>query len=124
MTKKYSYNLNKRQIEVNGHYFALCSVADHGNIVRMLNHYEKENEWLKFKLKECREHKLYSRRELEKENEELKQFRNKVSELLTDEIKEENELLNYYLKEKAPLYANRQEVIIGVLKRLKKELAE
>ena len=31
-----------------------------------------ENEQLKFELKECQEHKLFSRRELEKENEQLK----------------------------------------------------
>ena len=38
-----------------------------------LNELAEENEQLKFQLKECREHKLFSRRELEKENEQLKQ---------------------------------------------------
>ena len=36
---------------------------------------KEENEQLKFQLKECREHKLYNRRKLEKENEELKKKR-------------------------------------------------
>ena len=39
----------------------------------LLNELNDKNEQLKFQLKECREHKLFSRRELEKENEQLKQ---------------------------------------------------
>jgi superoxide dismutase len=35
--------------------------------------YRKENKQLKFQLDECRNHKLFSRRELEEENEQLKQ---------------------------------------------------
>lgn len=61
---------------------------------------------------------------LKKENEQLKSFKNRVFGLLADEIKEENELLDYYIKEKAPCNADRQQIIIGVLKRLQKELKE
>ena len=62
--------------------------------------------------------------ELADENEQLKQFKSKVFNLLQDEIREESELLDYYLKEKAPYNADRQQIIIGVLKRLQKELEE
>ena len=62
--------------------------------------------------------------DVKKENEQLKQFKNKVFNLLQDEIREESELLDYYLKEKAPYNADRQQIIIGVLKRLQKELEE
>lgn len=62
--------------------------------------------------------------ELADENEQLKQFKSKVFNLLQDEIREESELLDYYLKEKAPYNADRQQIIIGVLKRLQKELRE
>ena len=62
--------------------------------------------------------------DVKKENEQLKQFKSKVFNLLQDEIREESELLDYYLKEKAPYNADRQQIIIGVLKRLQKELQE
>ena len=58
------------------------------------------------------------------ENEQLKSFKSRVFNLLQDEIREESELLDYYLKEKEPYNADRQQVIIGVLKRLQKELEE
>ena len=60
--------------------------------------------------------------ELYEENEQLKSFKSRVFNLLQDEIREESELLDYYLKEKALCNADRQQVIIGVLKRLQKEL--
>lgn len=41
-------------------------------VVELLNELHKENQSLKFQLDECQNHKLYSRRELEKENEQLK----------------------------------------------------
>ena len=47
--------------------------------------YYEENEQLKFELKECREHKLFSRRELEKENEQLKKE--------IEELENKNEIL-------------------------------
>ena len=37
------------------------------------NQFKRENELLKFQLDECRNNKLFSRRELEKENEQLKE---------------------------------------------------
>ena len=40
---------------------------------KALNELHEENQSLKFQLDECQNHKLYSRRELEKENEQLKQ---------------------------------------------------
>lgn len=62
---------------------------------------------------------------LHEENEQLKLFKKRVFNLLQDEIREESELLDYYLKEKAPCSnVNRQQIIIGVLKRLEKELEE
>ena len=69
------------------------------------------NEWLCNKLNELHE-----------ENEQLKSFKSRVFNLLQDGIREESELLDYYIKEKAPCNADRQQVIIGVLKRLQKEL--
>lgn len=42
------------------------------DIVNKMNALHEENQSLKFQLDECRNHKLFSRRELEKENEELK----------------------------------------------------
>lgn len=62
--------------------------------------------------------------QLNDEKERLKQFKSKVFNLLQDEIRDESELLDYYLKEKAPCNADRQQIIIGVLKRLQKELEE
>ena len=38
----------------------------------LLNELHEENQSLKFQLDECQNHKLYSRRELEKENEQLR----------------------------------------------------
>ena len=50
-----------------------------------------ENEQLKFQLDECRNHKLFSRRELEEENEQLKQeikAKDKIIELYYEMVKE------------------------------------
>ena len=41
-------------------------------VVTLLNNLSDENEQLQFKLKECHDNKLFSRRELEKENERIK----------------------------------------------------
>ena len=43
------------------------------SVVDILNELSEENQSLKFQLNECQNHKLFSRRELEKENEQLKQ---------------------------------------------------
>lgn len=84
-------------------------------LVGLLNNALEENEQLKFELKECREHKLYSRRELEKENEQLKQtmqverrelisanndYREKLFECRkeNEELKQQNENLLAKLK--------------------------
>lgn len=56
-------------------------------VVDLLN----ENEQLKFQLDECRNHKLFSRRELEEENEQLKQeikAKDKIIELYYEMVKE------------------------------------
>lgn len=42
------------------------------HIVEILNELHEENHSLKFQLDECRNNKLFSRRQLEKENEQLK----------------------------------------------------
>ena len=45
-------------------------VMTYKEVVDLLNELHEENQSLKFQLDECQNHKLYSRRELEKENEE------------------------------------------------------
>ena len=69
------------------------------SIVDILNELSEENQSLKFQLDECQNHKLFSRRELEKENEQLKR-QDKINEdcykeLLQkyDNLKKENEEL-------------------------------
>lgn len=67
-------------------------------VVDLLNDLSEENEQLKFELKECREHKLFSRRQLEEENEQLKSDLQKLQDSLwtTEKIRElekENEQL-------------------------------
>ena len=46
------------------------------------NQFKRENELLKFQLDECRNNKLFSRRELEKENEELKKQLNSFKPII------------------------------------------
>ena len=48
------------------------------NLLNELNELNNENKELKLQLGECRHNKLFSRRELEKENNELKQLLKKV----------------------------------------------
>ena len=43
------------------------------SVCRLLNHLHHENHSLKFQLDECANNKLYSRRKLEEENEQLRQ---------------------------------------------------
>ena len=56
-----------------------CGINDKNKIltftevVEQLNEFHDENQSLKFQLDECRNNKLFSRRQLEKENEQLKQ---------------------------------------------------
>ena len=59
---------------------------DTDSILDLLNQLNDENEQLKFQLDECRNHKLFSRRELEKENEQLKSTMKEVAELLEEEV--------------------------------------
>jgi len=55
-----------------------CGINDENKIltftevVEQLNEFHDENQLLKFQLGECRNNKLFSRRQLEKENEQLK----------------------------------------------------
>lgn len=96
-------------------------------ITEAMNLLYQENEQLRTALKELKEIGDYQAdriRELSDENEQLKSFKDRVFNLFAKEIKEENELLDYYIKEKAPYHADRQQIIIGVLKRLQKELEE
>lgn len=88
---------------------------------------EKENKQLKYNYNEkCNEYCGLEEQVdiLLKENEQLKSFKSRIFNLLQDEIRKESELLDYYLNEKAPCNADRQQIIIGVLKRLQKELEE
>lgn len=64
MTEKYvSY---RGEIQEEDHHFAFADSSDDARIIC-----NRLNE-LEFHLKECREHKLYSRRKLENENSELR----------------------------------------------------
>ena len=49
-----------------------CEMRIDDKLLELLNDLHEENHSLKFQLDECRNHKLFSRRELEKENEQLK----------------------------------------------------
>lgn len=79
--------------------------------VKKVQKLAKENEQLKFQLDECRNHKLFSRRQLEEENERLKKERNhferKKTEYLTEwnksriqntELKKDNQELKEAMK--------------------------
>ena len=78
---------------------------------KALSKLQKENEQLKFQLDECRNHKLFSRRQLEEENTRLKKERNhferKKTEYLTEwntcriqntELKKDNQELKEAMK--------------------------
>ena len=82
MTKRYVYNVNKNTIECDGKFIAYVNSVDGFRIANKLTVLSEENEQLKFELKECLEHKLFSRRELEKENEQLKKEVNELKEAL------------------------------------------
>ena len=62
-------------------------VSHRDDIVKLLNELHEENRSLKFQLDECQNHKLFSRRELEKENEKLKFENNELKcALALDEV--------------------------------------
>ena len=65
-------------------------------LVDLLNNLQKENEQLKFQLDECSNNKLYSRRELEKENGQLKQT---LKDSYINEICENCKYGHYYLSD-------------------------
>ena len=58
------------------------------DVVKLLNKLNDENEQLRFELEECQNNKLYSRRELEKENEQLRQTLKRVCNTACDECDE------------------------------------
>ena len=68
--------------------------------------FKEENQSLKFQLDECQNHKLFSRRELEKENEQLKQqieeleFKLRTIEAYDRTVKEEHSDTVYDFKKK------------------------
>ena len=64
----------------------------------------------------------YRNAELIRENYKLKKFREDVFAFFTQEILEENELLEYYLREKEFRNGKRQMIILGVLRRVEKEM--
>ena len=61
-------------------------VMTYKEVVDLLNELHEENQSLKFQLDECQNHKLYSRRELEKENEELKKQLHSEHQMLQNAI--------------------------------------
>ena len=76
------------------------------SVVDILNELSEENQSLKFQLNECQNHKLFSRRELEKENEQLKQqieeleFKLRTIEAYDRTVKEEHSDTVYDFKKK------------------------
>ena len=56
----------------------------------LLNNLNNENKQLTYELEICRNSKLFSRRQLEKENEQLKQFQNTVFVLINEMIETAN----------------------------------
>ena len=70
-----------------------CEMRIDDKLLELLNDLHEENHSLKFQLDECRNHKLFSRRELEKENEQLKE----EVELLREGLKAYDENLPLYL---------------------------
>jgi len=57
-------------------------------VLNLLSELTEENEKLKQELNECANHKLYSRRKLEKENKELKQQLDKIPKNIREVWKE------------------------------------
>ena len=53
-------------------------------VVKLLNELHEENQSLKFQLDKCRNDKLFSRRQLEKENEQLKHELKTIKNILFD----------------------------------------
>ena len=113
------------------------------SVVDILNELSEENQSLKFQLNECQNHKLFSRRELEKENEQLKQqieelefklrtienkelktFKDKVFEVIDNHILEETDLRKECIENGSHYNANICRNIIDTLKLIKKELSE
>ena len=96
--KRFSYEIENFKEEL--------SQYNRSGLVKLLLKMKEENEQLKFWLKECQEHKLFSRRELEKENEQLKSENmavtgaNKIlkenNTRLQEEIKDLNDVLARY----------------------------
>lgn len=119
--KRFTY-LDASNTHYIGSFFCNGVPLTNKECVDLLNELHEENK----NLKDFAQHNYSETKKiinnLQKENEQLKQFKSKVFNLLQDEIREESELLDYYLKEKAPCNADRQQIIIGVLKRLQKEL--
>ena len=66
-------------------------------IVELLNELHEENQSLKFQLDECRNNKLFSRRQLEKEKEQLKQEKQLLYENI-DLLKRFNENQGFKVK--------------------------
>ena len=56
-------------------------------LINLLNKYYNENKQLNFELKECEEHKLFSRRKLEDENKQLKQRVKQLEDNIVNKIK-------------------------------------
>ena len=84
-------------------------------ILDLLNNLHEENQSLKFQLKECSENKLFSRRELERENNELKQFQKKVFQVIDEEMEQYKNL--------EPRERSINDAVF-ILNNLKKELEE
>ena len=65
-------NLIFDETKHNGEWYNSAECLQDNEIVELLNELHEENRSLKFQLDECQNHKLFSRRELEKENEQLR----------------------------------------------------
>ena len=79
MTKRFTISNHCRiKDETQIGFFNIANNIDAKRVCDLLNELNDENKQLKFELKECMEHKLFSRRELEKENEQLKQSNERI----------------------------------------------
>lgn len=92
-------------------------------LLELLNTFHEENQSLKFQLKECKENKLFSRRELEREIEQLKQFKDKTFDLFDKEITRYEEVIEVLGKQEG-LDVGAVGFYTNMLKILRKELEE
>lgn len=107
---------------------AICLKGALEDTVDLLNYFYEENKELKFELKECRNNKLFSRRQLEKENRQLKADNNRLVTVTANVMAEHQKRTLDLIDNKIKELKNINNVLIipresiEVLKQLKQEL--